>query len=409
MTLNKHHTGPEKPDIHESIRKDLTVERYTQEMKSAQQRAALANDMGQEKPLSAALQGMNEKIENRPPEVILKRMRDVLTKERLQSLEINDVELWPTGGSAILETNKGLREYKGDNEITRMNEINLLIDSTADWTLESGNTGKSFVKMENERLVLNRGLLEEALGYVSAEKRHTNPERKKYFENYKEILLDLIEAVESPRDGYLYAQNYGSVAAKQIVQRHCLNTNNAKEAWKSVGIAALGAVFALNAIGNIQQNKFSVFTFATFGALAVLIDGNYKTDIFAPNSGFTHFCRTSLSRKIAEDIFNLKSTQINAMRKYFKGEAGKKITEDSVEKLSNPKNKNGGTDLARAVPKDIAKIFVGYSAAQAHTNLNNLLKMKTGKQRELTLQFIEATYKDGGQTAAEMSKILSNK
>jgi len=396
-------TGIEKKQIRKG------VAQYETKINSGKNRASLAHTMHQEKPLSAALQGMNNEIENRPPEVILSRVSDVLTQERLKGLEIDDVDLWTTGGSAIVNTNKGLREYKGDNEIKRMTEINLLINTTADWDPESTSKEQSLLGMENKKLVLNRNLLEEALGYVSAEKRHTDPKRTEFFESYKGVLLDLIEAAQSPRDEYLYTQNHGSVAAEQLIQKHCLDAGNAKDAWKSIGVALMGILFAVNIFSDIKQEKFRVFTFVTLAGLAGLVGGSYKTDIFGPDTGFTHFCSTSLSRKHAETIFSLKPMQINAMLKYFKGQAGQKIEKDSIEELSNPTKSNGSADPGKAIPEDIAKIFVGLSGAQAHTNLNNLIKMKNGKNREVALSYIDATYKDGGQTRAEMNTLFENK
>ena len=408
MVKNKRNAGPELPDVPESIEQDQAAERYKQKMDSNVQRAALANKMNQKEPLEAAMKGVNTEIENRPPEVILSRVSDVLTPERLKSLDMDDVELWKTGGSTIMETNKGLREYKGDNEFTRMSQINLLINATAEWEPESVGAEQSLLTMEKGKVVLNRSLLEEALGYVSAKKRHTSPERTAFFENYKEVLLDLIEAAGTPRDEFLYAQKYGSVAAEQIVQRHCPDTgSNTKEAWKSIGVAMMGILFAVNAFSDVKNGKFRVFTFVTLAGLAGLVGGSYKTDIFGKGTGFTEFCRKSLSREKAEDIFALKPIQINAMLKYFKSQAGEKVGEESIEALSNPKNRKGDTDMARAVPADIAKIFVGLSGAQAHTNLQNLIKMKTGPNREVTLNYIDATHKDGGQTETEIDTLLN--
>jgi len=256
--------------------------------------------------------------------------------------------------------------------------------------------------MYQGRATLQREKLEQDLIYVSDAKRSITPERAQYFDKYKQILRDLINAAANPKEEMAYLSNHGSVAIDQELEHHCTDPENAKGALQVLAMGGLAVLLAINGFNNFKSGKFSVFTLALLGGLVALKGKDSKYDMLT-GTGFTNFSRDKLSRSDAEYIFS-HGPKRRGMIRYFGNKSrtkGEMITQKDIKAIVE-----GGKGRP-PVRKDIADIFLGMPASHACNYLKGLGKISTDKNKGLALDFIEANHRDGGRTAAELKQVVA--
>ncbi len=415
MTSRSHNQRLEQTgDIDVTNRSPKLLEHLNTEQRSSLQRAAFAHQMHADEPRNLAIQNMQERAQNRSPEEVQAAVQGVLTEQRLSELNPAGVRLWRSGGHAIVETTHGYSETSGESEVRKVSEIYQRILTTSKWGLQKHSGKKSYMGMHNGRYVIDRSLIESDLVYVSDEKRALIPEggtpevrkqfeeRAELFHKYRMVLLELIQAAQSPRDEQMFIRNNGSIAVDQIIEHNCSDPENAKGAMKVLAIGALTLLFLGKALGDWNGNKVSVMTVVLLGGIMALVGKSSKMK-YLTDSKFLGMSRERLSGDKAKRLMSLPTKQRSALMKHFKQNKGVTLTSEVMKLVTEPK------DPAKRVPLEIAQIFEGMTGQVARNYLGAIEGMGKTKDKKMVIDFLGANYKDGGQVESDMAQLAQTK
>lgn len=360
-------------------------------------------ETGNPQDLNAAVRSFNTVNEmanrHKTAEEMVAAKDQILTKERIDSL--------PSLPGNISMDRRG-------TEQKQLLDIKMKLNATAGLKAEHikrkrpSSLPQTYLVPHNGTYKLNRDLIETDLKFLNDPLRiDENPNdtatvdanREQVFRAYSDVLAELI-TLGRPEDERRYVGKYGSALAPQkLVESVC--DHKTLEDVKGAGrFALLGIVTALAALWGIKdfrKGNVSIGTLGLVGGMMYLAQGdlNRKNEQFdfVRTEYFAELSRNGFDDKVIKKLQQISQARPAAMSHLIKllndnTGPGKVVTQEMVNEMIKPTNARGKPDPRRAIPEDIANLFLGQSCGGAAKSMYGI--KKTARNGNLVTMFAKA-------------------
>lgn len=319
----------------------------------------------------------------------------------------------------IVMSNGEIIEESGSSEPDRMRDIHMRLQGTASSNPRDFSKNRSYLVQHGSTYVLNRALLEGDLRWVSDGKRIgpnvADEKRRNYFMSYRQLLAE-IAMLNTPTAEATFAAMSGGgtvLGQKACLEHFCRDPNAVKGAGKFALLLAVGALLTLWIIKDARNKSLSFGTLLLVGAGMFLLNNGSKHNYLASQQ-FGRLTQGPLDGKAVAKLQGLARSKPSAYahltswmddRTRFRGSS---VTADALHELTHPKKSNGKPDPRKAVPEDIARLFVGTNSSDVAYVLKSMQSASRGEGRRIAIEFADANHSSGGATQRELTTLRAD-
>ncbi len=337
----------------------------------------------------------------------------ILTKERIDSLP-------NLPGNKSMDS-KGTEQRRLLNIKQRLHATRALRAEHVNQRRPSG-LPETYLVPHNGTYKLNRDLIESELQFLNDPLRIdedptdtavVDSEREQVFRAYSNLLAELI-TLGRPEDERRYVGKYGSALAEEQLVEHVCKHKTADDVKGAGRFALLGIVTALATlwgIKDIRNKSVSVGTLGLVGSMMYLAQGDTKRKNeqfdFVRTEYFAELTRNGFNDNVIRQLQQISRTRPAAMSHLISmlnknTGPGKVVTQDMVDKMIRPTSTRGKPDPRRAIPKEIAQLFLGQSCGGAAKSMYGI--KKTARNGNLVTMLAKAN-SEHETVAHELSQI----
>lgn len=340
-------------------------------------------------------------------ETLIQRKDTLLTKE--------DVEKLPTLRMAFRQ---GAPGKGGGSEHERLNTIQKRLRATVALTASSARNTKKrsgqvepyFPAVDTDGMIIQdnyvwRRRLEDDLVWLNHETRTgddlpDDDNRKMVFSAYSDLLAKLV-ALHAPKNEEWFVEKHNSIlGAQKMVQQYCRDPDAVKNATRFAVLVAAGALLTLMAVMDFRNKKLSLSTLVLLGGVVLLMQNGSKFN-FVGEKQFSELIKEGVNGNDIKKLYAFSKGRPAAFNHLVRvmdecNSQGKPITEETIKELMHPTKRQGGREVPdgqKAVPEDIARLFLGKTPGYVAGVLKSLRATAGSKDRGTVIAFADAVSK----------------